>query len=56
MTPSTAAAIADEQIAHWRKNDVGAPEAWVALGCVWSWAVEWWEVRGFMIRWLLNTR
>jgi hypothetical protein len=52
MTGTEAGAIADEQIAHWRLQGVSADAAWRALGLPWGWAVEWYEVRLWMVRWL----
>lgn len=49
-----AADIADEQIAYWQSRDIGADEAWRALGLPWGWGVEWREVRAEMIKWLLG--
>lgn len=46
--------VADEQIAWWQANGVGADQAWIALGLPWGWAVRWSEVRLQLLQWLLN--
>lgn len=54
MTTTLAREIADEQIAWWQREGVTATQAWSSIfGPVWC--VEWWEVRGRMIRLLLNS-
>ena len=41
----------DATIALWRAQGLSADAAWAGLGLGWAWAVEWYEVRGAILRW-----
>ena len=50
MIPDEVVADIDRTIALWRREGLTAGDAWRALGLNMAWAVEWWEVRAFMVR------
>lgn len=56
MSYEEANEIAAEQISCWKDAGIAAEEAWRALGLQMAWAVEWYEVKAAMIRWLVKTR
>ena len=55
MTAAEARAMADEQIAWWRRQGISPEDAWRAVGLSWAWGVTWPEVRGEMVRWAAGT-
>jgi hypothetical protein len=54
MTAAEARAIAEEQIALWRRHGLPAYEAWNALTPEHYWGGGWDAVRVLMVRWLLS--
>ncbi len=53
MSEAEDRAIVDEQIAWWQARGLTASDAWAALDGRAVWSIEWWEVRSYMLRWLL---
>jgi hypothetical protein len=52
--PNEADDIAREQIAWWQAHGIEPLAAWISLGQPYRWSMLWWEVRHFLVNWLLS--